>query len=119
MLRTTFFAILLGTNTNLRRSNMAGYLIANYRITNPDEYQTYTAAVVPTILAHSGEILVAGPGSEAVEGDPGPVTVVLKFPSKEALRGWYDSPEYQEIIHLRTDNTEGSLVFADGFEMPS
>lgn len=97
---------------------MAGYLIANYSITNPEGYQAYIAAVGPTILAHQGEILVAGEGSEAVEGKPGAVTVVLKFPTKEALRAWYDSPEYQEIIHLRTDNTEGVLVFADEFVMP-
>ncbi|MCH8140302.1 MAG: DUF1330 domain-containing protein [Gammaproteobacteria bacterium] len=98
---------------------MAGYLIANYNITNPEGYQAYIAAVGPTIVAHRGEILVAGPGSEAVEGAPGSVTVVLKFPSKDALRAWYDSPEYQEIIHLRTDNTEGALVFADEFVMPA
>lgn len=97
---------------------MAGYLIANYSITNPEGYQSYIAAVGPTILAHQGEVLVAGEGSEAVEGEPGAVTVVLKFPTKEALRAWYDSPEYQEIIHLRTDNTEGALVFADEFVMP-
>ena len=97
---------------------MAGYLIANYDVTNPEGYHAYIAAVPPTIFAHGGEILVAGPGSEAVEGDPGPVTVVLKFPSKDALRGWYESPEYQAIIHLRTDNTEGAVVFADGFVMP-
>jgi uncharacterized protein (DUF1330 family) len=97
---------------------MAGYLIANYNITNPEGYQTYIAAVGATIIAHGGEILVAGPGSEAIEGDPGAVTVVLRFPSKDVLRTWYDSPEYQEIIHHRTDNTEGSLVFADEFVMP-
>ena len=45
--------------------------------------------------------------------------VVLKFSSKEALRTWYDSPEYQQIIHLRTDNTEGHVVFAEEFVMPS
>ena len=98
---------------------MAGYLIANYNITNPEGYQSYLAVVVPTIVAHGGEILVAGDGSEAVEGNPGPITVVLKFPSKEALRGWYDSPEYQEIIHRRTDNTDGLLVFAETFVVPS
>jgi uncharacterized protein (DUF1330 family) len=97
---------------------MAGYLIANYQITNEDGYQAYIAAVGATIMAHGGEILVAGPGSEAVEGNPKPVTVVLKFASKDALRGWYDSPEYREIINLRTDNSEGTLVFADGFVMP-
>ncbi len=97
---------------------MSSYLIANYNITNPEAYRAYSAAVGPTILAHKGEILVAGPGSEVVEGEPGAVTVVLKFPSRAALRGWYDSPGYQAIIHLRTDNTEGGLVFADEFTMP-
>ena len=97
---------------------MAGYLIANYNVTNEEGYLSYVAAVGPTILAHKGEILVAGPGSEAIEGTPGAVTVVLKFPSTDALRGWYDSPEYQAIIHLRTDNTEGGMVIADEFVMP-
>lgn len=72
----------------------------------------------PTIFAHGGEILVAGPGSEAVEGNPEPVTVVLKFPSKDALRDWYNSPEYQAIIHHRLENTEGTMVFADEFKLP-
>jgi len=98
--------------------DMAGYLIANYQITNEEGYQAYVAAVRPTILAHGGEILVAGPGSEAVEGDPKPVTVVLKFPSVHAVRAWYDSSEYQEIINLRTDNTEGMLVFANELVLP-
>ena len=97
---------------------MSGYLITNYNITNMEGYQQYIAAVGPTILSHGGEILVAGEGSEVVEGEPGGVTVVLKFPSKDALRGWYDSAEYQAIIHHRTDNTEGSMVFAEQFVMP-
>ena len=98
---------------------MAGYLIANYKVTNPEGYKAYTAAVRRTIVAHGGEILVAGPGSTPVEGAPHPVTVVLRFPSMDALRGWYDSEQYQAIVHLRTDNTEGSVVFAKQFTMPS
>ncbi len=97
---------------------MTAYLIANYDITNEEGYQSYVGAVGPTILSHGGEILVAGPGSEIVEGSPGAITAVLKFPSMEALRGWYDSSEYQGIIALRTDNTEGGLVFANEFVMP-
>ena len=52
---------------------MAGYLIANYSITNPDGYQAYIAAVVPTIVAHGGVILVAGPGSKRSKASPGPL----------------------------------------------
>lgn len=98
---------------------MAAYLMTQYKITNPEKYKAYTASVAPTILAHGGEILVAGPNSIPVEGNPEPMNVVLKFPSMEALRGWYNSPEYQEIIHFRTDNTEGSMVFAEEFVMPT
>ena len=97
---------------------MTAYLIANYNLTNADGYHQYTAAVGPTIGAHGGEVLVAGPGTEMIEGQGGTVTVVLKFPSREALQGWYDSPEYQEIINLRIDNTDGFLAFADEFVMP-
>jgi uncharacterized protein (DUF1330 family) len=100
-----------------RGERVAAYLIGNYDITNEDAYRPYVAAVRPMILAYGGEILVAGPGSKIVEGKPGAVTVVLKFPSMESLHNWYDSAEYQEIISLRTDNTEGGVVFADEFAM--
>jgi uncharacterized protein (DUF1330 family) len=98
---------------------MTSYLVANYEITNQEGYAQYLATVVPTIISHGGKILAAGPGSTAVEGNPGPITVLLEFPTREALQGWYDSPEYQQIIHFRTDNTDGFVVFADEFVLPT
>ncbi len=98
---------------------MASYLVANYNVTNAEGYQAYVAAVGPTIVSHGGKILVAGPGSVAMEGTPGQTTIILEFPSREALQGWYDSPEYRDIIHLRIDNTDGFVVSADEFVMPS
>jgi uncharacterized protein (DUF1330 family) len=94
---------------------MPAYLIANYDITNPQGYSKYPAAVGPTVVAHGGELLVADFASEAREGAPGRVSIVVKFPSHEALQGWYESAEYQAIMRHRTDNTEGFVVFADGF----
>lgn len=98
---------------------MAAYLIASYRITNPEAYSAYPPAVMRTLMAHGAEVLAADYQSEPIEGQPAPVTIVLRFPSKEAVRAWYDSPEYQEIIALRTDNSEGFVVFADEFVMPA
>ncbi len=95
---------------------MSAYLVANYRITNPDGYSAYPPAVVPTIVAHGGEVMIADYDSEVIEGDPASVTVVVKFADKEAARTWYNSAEYQEIIAYRTDNSEGSLLFVDGFD---
>ena len=94
------------------------YLISNFDIANEEGYQPYLDAVGSTIRSNGGELLVAGPGSEVVEGNLGAMTVLVKFPSMKALRRWYESPEYQEIKSLRTDNTEGGLVFANEFVRP-
>jgi uncharacterized protein (DUF1330 family) len=93
---------------------MAGYFIANYTITNAAGYQDYAAAVGPTLMAHGAERIVVDRGSELLEGSARQVTVVLRFATKAAATAWYESPEYQAIKHLRTDNTEGIAVIAEG-----
>jgi uncharacterized protein (DUF1330 family) len=44
--------------------------------------------------------------------------VVLTFPSMEAARGWYDSPEYQAILPLRLAAARCRSVFVEGFAAP-
>jgi len=95
---------------------MAGYLIANYRATNPAGYEDYAPAVMPTLKGVV--VLVADYESEPIEDEPFNVTVVSKIHLKDADRTRYNSPEYQKIMHLRTDNTEGFSVFADEFVTP-
>src|ERR1700736_4988589 len=97
---------------------MPAYMIFNYAITNPEGYQQYPAAAMPTLGAYGAEVLVADYKAEAAEGAPGHVTVVLRFESKEAARAWYESGEYQAAKQIRTDNTEGVAVICDGFVMP-
>jgi uncharacterized protein (DUF1330 family) len=92
---------------------------ANYTITNPEGYKAYLPAVRSTLRSHGAEVVVADSESEVKEGSPGHVTVVLRFESKEAARAWYESGEYQEIMHHRTDNADGVLVVCDGFVMPN
>lgn len=96
---------------------MAAYLVANFRITNPAAYKAYVPAVLPTLEAYGAEILVADYESAALEGEPGSVTVVIRFASSEALTEWYESPAYQAIIALRTENAEGVLVAAKAFDL--
>jgi len=93
---------------------MAGYFVANYTITNQAEYNDYIAAVGPILKAHGAESIVIDRDSVLLEGAAGQVTVVLRFASKAAAQAWYDSPEYQAIVHLRTDNSEGAAVIAEG-----
>jgi uncharacterized protein (DUF1330 family) len=98
---------------------MSAYMIFSYTITDPDAYQAYPVAAMPTMGAHGVEVLVADYASEAEEGSPGEVTVVLRFDSKEAARGWYQSDGYQAAKPLRTAATEGNVIICDGFVMPA
>jgi uncharacterized protein (DUF1330 family) len=93
---------------------MAGYFVANYTITNQAEYKGYLAAVGPILRAHGAESIVVDRDCEPLEGSAGQVTIVLRFATKAAATAWYQSPEYQAISHLRTDNTEGIGVIAEG-----
>ncbi len=48
------------------------------------------------------------------EGEwPGTV-IVLEFPDVTAAEGWYASPAYRKILHLRTDNIDGSTLIVEG-----
>ena len=99
---------------------MSAYLVSNFAITNQDGYQLYLQMVRKTLMDHGAEVLAADYTSEALEGTPGPVTVVMKFASKEAAKGWHESPEYQAIIHHRLDNTDkGMGILCEGFIPPS
>jgi uncharacterized protein (DUF1330 family) len=93
---------------------MAGFFVANYTITNQAGYKEYLAAVGPSLEAHGAETIIVDRGCDLLEGSAGQVTVVLRFATKAAAQAWYESPEYQAIRRLRTDNTEGVGVIAEG-----
>ena len=95
---------------------MAHYLVANYRIINPEGYQRYLDLVGATTAAHGAELLVADFDSSIVEGSAHPVSIVVRFASRETALGWYNSPEYQAVLPHRQDNTDGFVLFANGAE---
>lgn len=98
---------------------MSAYFVVSYKITDPEGYEPYVPAVIPTLQANGCEIVVADYESEVFEGEPHNVTIVLKFASREAARSWYNSPEYQAIKHHRTDNSVGTAVLVDQWSPPA
>ena len=71
-------------------------------------------AVGPILRARGAENIVIDRDSELLEGSAVQVTVVLKFATKAVAKTWYESSEYRVIRHLRTDNTKGIGVIAEG-----
>ena len=94
---------------------MPVYVVAQGRIEDREMLAEYVAKVVPTIQSGGGRILGFDESPEVVEGElEHPRTVILEFPSREAFRGWYNSPGYQAILPLRLHSTPGRLFVVDG-----
>ena len=92
-----------------------GYVIAEIRVTNPEPYKEYVAAVTPMVAAFGGRYLVRGGAAEGREGAlPEGRIVVLEFPSVEAARAFNDSPEYAAIARLRHENAVSRLMIVEG-----
>jgi len=96
---------------------MAGYVIVHISVSDPAGFKAYQAAVSPNIKAFGGHYLVRGGEVETVEGvhDDRRV-VVLEFPSVEAAKGWWNSPEYREVAKLRKGNATMDAVVVEGYD---
>jgi uncharacterized protein (DUF1330 family) len=95
---------------------MTTYLINHLRIPNgiPNaEALEYLEKVEATFLPYAGKWLALDAPVKALEGGwPGSV-VLMEFPDMDTAEKWYNSAEYQEILHLRTDNTIDDLILVD------
>ena len=94
---------------------MAGYLIADVRVTDPGAYERYRAALSPTLVPYGGRFLVRGGGIEVLEGDCELARlVVLEFPSVERAKAWWSSAEYAPLKRLRQRAAQTRLVVVEG-----
>ena len=98
---------------------MPGYIVANYKINDPEAFENYPPAVGPTLAQYGGRILAADRSVRPVEGSPQSVIVIVEFETAEAAQRWYDSPDNSAVKGLRTSTTEGWLAIADGLVMPA
>jgi uncharacterized protein (DUF1330 family) len=74
----------------------------------------YLKRIDKTLEPFSGRFLVHGADPEILEGTfPGQL-IIIEFPDLERARSWYNSTDYQEIVSLRTNNAESSIIIVDG-----
>ena len=94
---------------------MAAYMIAHIEVTDPQGFERYREVVPAVIARHGGRYLIRGGAAETLEGDwTVPRLVVIEFPDHAAAKGFYDSPEYQEILPLRLAASNGTAAIVDG-----
>jgi uncharacterized protein (DUF1330 family) len=94
---------------------MPAYVIAETDINNPEQYERYRAVVPATLEAYGGRFLVRGGEHAVLEGEWQPTRlVVIEFDDLDAVRRWYDSPEYQEAKQVREGAATMRLVAVQG-----
>jgi len=81
---------------------MSAYFIANIAIHDEAEYQKYLDRVDEVFQKFSGKYLAVDASPEVLEGKWNYSRVVLiEFPDRDALKAWYHSSDYQEIVRHR------------------
>ena len=94
---------------------MAGYIIADVTVLDPQKYEEYRRQVPASLAPFGGRFLVRGGRTETLEGDWSPKRfVILEFPSIEAARSWWSSPEYGPARALRQRIARTELIAAEG-----
>ena len=96
---------------------MTAYVVAEVEVTDPAGYKPYTELVPATIELYGGRFLARGGAAEVLEGDwPQRRRVIIEFPSMEAARAWWDSPEYAKPKAMRRAASNGRLILLEGFD---
>ena len=93
----------------------SAYIIANVKVTDPVRYEDYKRFSTLAMQAHGAEVCVRGGAAEVLEGDWQPDRlVVLKFPSVEQAKRFYDSQEYRRARDAREGAAIMRMIVVEG-----
>jgi uncharacterized protein (DUF1330 family) len=97
---------------------MAAYLIVDVTtIVDEETYAAYRSKVNKGLTKAGGEYLVRGGSLQVLEGDWSPNRiVVVRFPSTEAARRWWNSEEYSDLKQMRQASTITNMILVAGLE---
>jgi uncharacterized protein (DUF1330 family) len=96
------------------------YVIVEMHIRDMEQYKKYMAEAPATIKDYGGEYIVRGGRHEVLEGDWQPHRMaLLRFPSYEKAKAWYEQSNYRRVRELRAGTTEYfNMVLVEGVASP-
>ena len=96
------------------------YLIVEMHIIDMERYKQYMAQAPACVKAFGGEYIVRGGRQETLGGDWQPHRVaLLRFPSYDQAKAFYDDGPYKEVRKLRLGTTEYfNMVLVEGVDAP-
>ncbi len=89
---------------------MPAYAVANLRsVTFGPAITSYLRRIDDTLAPFDGRFGVHGAAADVKEGSLDGDLVIVEFPDLERASAWYRSDAYQQILPLRTENSEGTV----------
>jgi uncharacterized protein (DUF1330 family) len=94
---------------------MSAYIIVEFTVKDPDVYrEKYAGTAGKSAKEHGGEVVAAG-NWEILDGDPVATSgAIVRFPDHETALSWYSSPEYQQLIEVRSVAMDARFSLLDG-----
>ena len=87
------------------------YVIGHITVKNLAKWAEYRAQVPATLAPWQAELVLRGERLSLLAGEHRHTdTVVIRFPTREAIDGWYNSPAYQALIPLRQEAADLDLI---------
>jgi uncharacterized protein (DUF1330 family) len=93
-----------------------GYWIARVDVHNMDGYKEYVARNGAVFKKYGARFLVRGGKHEVKEGSSRSRNVVLEFKDYETALACYHSPEYANLVAIRSPHAESDLVIIEGYD---
>lgn len=92
-------------------SDNVAYLIGHVTVKDAEKWAEYRNQVPATLAPFGAELVLRGKRVAVFSGEhPQTDTVVIRFPSVDAMRAWHASPGYQALIPLRDKVIDAVLV---------
>lgn len=92
------------------------YMVVDARSSDPERMAEYRRLSQIAVAAFGGRFLVRGAPYETLEGSWQPQrVVVVEFPSMDAARKFYDSPEYVAARSARAGVSDFDMLLVEGY----
>lgn len=76
----------------------------------------YLERIDDTLAPFGGRFIIHGDRPEVREGNWEGDLIVIAFPDRASADAWFDSPAYQAIKRLRSDNSDGEIFIINGVD---
>jgi len=94
---------------------MSAFVCVQIEIHDPVTYERYKTLAPASIAAFGGRYVARSGATETLEGTWRPSRfVILEFPSADAARAWWASPEYAKAKAVRHASARSEMLLVEG-----